>query len=894
MSRQTYPTQLRDPLGNEFCLPTKPFATGGEGAVFDVVGRNDLVAKLYSKAQTKERCDKLRAMASLCSPDLLKIAAWPISTLHIGSLAAVDGILMPRIADHKEIHHLYSVAQRKKDFPEADWGFLLHTARNCAIAFETIHGHGHVVGDVNQKNVMVSKKGIVALVDCDSFQVKEGNRIFRCGVGVPEYTPPELHGRKFTDLDRNANHDLFGLAVLVFHLLIMGRHPFVGVPQVPFDIPIEKAIQKGFYAYARIPNKLKPPPHVPPMAMLDTPILELFERAFGSAQRPTATEWRRVLDASMKGLQRCKNDPKHSYPAAAGNCPWCQLIAVDRLMFFIPIQHAAGAMRRFERILSLIQKLTGMSMALASYTRPVPILPVEVILRSDLRTIRKPIPQPHPAPPLLLPKAELLPSPLQPVLLARPVPTPRPAAPAVPIAPQLQPHPIASVDLPRPKLKTMPPPPIYPMVPTPAPIHPFLPGLCIAGILSAVPMSLVVWPVGVIMLIGFGAWLVLMKVTEGWWRTMAHENLKKEHEAECTQIREMYDEQVQPIRKANGKLLQAWEAAKATKAAKHYLKCKAIGDENHRMISLWEAEKAEIEADHRRAIQMVDEENDRVLSTCKVENTKRQATYDQARRETEVQNQGLISAWKEITASRQADYVQKCREIDVPNRQALAAWEAANAPWIDELNRWNGRVSIAESEIKRLERECVERRNASISKFQRRRLDAEGVLKSHEGVRQDFERELRQAEDNSKKTQLEEYLDNSLVRSAHLQGINSSRLHVLESFGIETAKDLSLLEDWKLPGIGFILSNRLLDWRNKLASSFRPKQGLAESEKNRIAARYASVLMPLEQAIQTAINDLEGIAVAHRNHEADLVKAIEVAVQDLAKAKAYVRVMEVV
>lgn len=151
-------------------------------------------------------------------------------------------------------------------------------------------------------------------------------------------------------------------------------------------------------------------------------------------------------------------------------------------------------------------------------------------------------------------------------------------------------------------------------------------------------------------------------------------------------------------------------------------------------------------------------------------------------------------------------FVQKCREIDVPNRQALAAWEAANASWIDELNRWNGRVSIAESEIKRLERECVERRNASISKFQRRRLDAEGVLKSHEGVRQNFELELRQAEDNSKKTQLEEYLDNSLVRSAHLQGINSSRLHVLESFGIETAKDLSLLEDWKLPGIGFILS----------------------------------------------------------------------------------------
>ena len=152
---------------------------------------------------------------------------------------------MPRIADFLEIHHLYSVAQRKKDFPEADWGFLLHTARNCAIAFEAVHQHGHVVGDVNQKNVMVSKKGIVAFVDCDSFQVAEGTRIFRCGVGVPEYTPPELHGKNFASLDRAANHDLFGLAVLVFHLLMMGRHPFSGVPLVNADIPIEKAIQEG-------------------------------------------------------------------------------------------------------------------------------------------------------------------------------------------------------------------------------------------------------------------------------------------------------------------------------------------------------------------------------------------------------------------------------------------------------------------------------------------------------------------------------------------------------------------------------------------------------------------------------------------------------------------------
>ncbi|MGO9919978.1 MAG: hypothetical protein ACLQIB_35455, partial [Isosphaeraceae bacterium] len=106
MSRPAYPTQLRDHQGNEVHLALRPFAVGGEGAVFDVEGRPDIVAKLYSKPQSKERCEKLRAMAALCSPDLLKIAAWPTGTLSAGKPAVVDGILMPRISGYLEIHHL--------------------------------------------------------------------------------------------------------------------------------------------------------------------------------------------------------------------------------------------------------------------------------------------------------------------------------------------------------------------------------------------------------------------------------------------------------------------------------------------------------------------------------------------------------------------------------------------------------------------------------------------------------------------------------------------------------------------------------------------------------------------------------------------------------------------
>lgn len=894
MSRPAYPTRLRDHLGNEVAIPAKPFATGGEGAVFDVVGRPDLVAKLYSKPQSKERCDKLRAMAKAWNTDLQKIAAWPTATLNNSNPAVVVGILMPRIINHKEIHNLYSVAQRKKDFPDVDWGFLLHTARNCAIAFESIHSHGHVVGDVNQKNVMVSKKGIVALVDCDSFQVKEGNRIFRCGVGVPEYTPPELHGRKFTDIDRDANHDTFGLAVMVFHLLMMGRHPFSGVPQVNVEIPIEKAIQDGLYAYARNASKLKPPPHVPPLAMLNAPIRDLFERAFGSYHRPTASEWRHVLDASVNGLQRCKNDPKHSYPTG-NSCPWCQLITVARLMFFIPSQGAAGATLRFEDIQNLINKLTNMQLVFSSLKRPRPRLPIQVTLPANLRSIPKPTLLSHPFPPAAVQKPVLLPLPPQPTPLAEPILRLLPDSPALPPAPRLRPHPLAPDKLPLPRLHEKPSPPVYPP-PAPAPrsSEPFLAKLSLVGALAGAPIFLIARPVGLIMMLAFGAWWLVMKVTHGMRHASLLKSLKNEYEAECAQIDFGYAEQLKLIENANGRLLYAWNAANAAKADVHAQLCKVVDAENRVRISPWETTKAAIEAEHARITQGIVQANRRVLLDWEAQKEALRIAYFQACGRIELENQQRTAAWEALTATRHGEHRQKCAAVDAENRQTTAAWEVANAPWIGEQKRWRDRKSFNEAEINRLEDELNAQRSMSVSRFQQRKIDIERVLKSHDGARQDYERELHLAETNSKKVQLDEHLDKSLIRRANLKGINSRCILSLESFGIETAKDVQILNDQKVPGIGPVLSKRLFDWRDKLASSFRPQQGLPESERKRVGSRYAPLLLPLMQALQSAIEDVNTIEASHRAAEAKRIEAIVAAVQDLAIAEATVQAMSAV
>jgi DNA-binding helix-hairpin-helix protein with protein kinase domain len=400
-------SKLIDQSGNLVSLAPKPFAVGGEGEIYELAGDPSTVAKVYKSAVASERSEKLIAMASASNPDILKIAAWPTGTLHVKPGGPVAGILMPRISGFKEIHHLYSVAQRKKDFPEASWKFLIHTAMNCAAAFERIHQNSHVVGDVNQKNVMVSSSALVKFVDCDSFQVNaRGGRNYRCLVGVPEYTPPELHDKSFRDVDRNSNHDCFGLAVLIFHLLMMGRHPYSGVYTQPGEMPLEKAIKEGRFAYHPDPKLtlMKAPPNTVPFAILDATITSLFLRAFaplgknGSPVRPGATEWKEALQAFLKQLGECTIDAKHVYPRSTPACPWCKLLGSTGVLFFPPSIPVVDAKTKKFDLLAVWAEIQPIAFPEEQYSRPLPkqLAPV----------VAKPIPPLIPAPtplPILAP-----------------------------------------------------------------------------------------------------------------------------------------------------------------------------------------------------------------------------------------------------------------------------------------------------------------------------------------------------------------------------------------------------------------------------------------------------------------------------------------------------------
>lgn len=302
---------------------------GGEGKVYSVAGAPDLLVKKYHKPPDAEKQSKIRAMAALSKSGLRDFAAWPIAPyIERGQIA---GFIMPRIVEARDIHTLYSPKARKQHFPNADWGHLVQAALNMAAAFHNVHELGAVIGDVNQSSVFVRKDMQVVLIDCDSMQFAANGQTYTCEVGVPIFTPPELQQQSLRSQVRTKNHDAFGLAVLIFHLLFLGRHPFAGRPLAAGDLPIEKAIQEYRFAYSKVrQTQLAPPPNTLAFGALPGDVAALFERAFDAStaragSRPNAAEWHGALSQLKKSLKRCAKEPSHKYPEHNSACPWCRI-----------------------------------------------------------------------------------------------------------------------------------------------------------------------------------------------------------------------------------------------------------------------------------------------------------------------------------------------------------------------------------------------------------------------------------------------------------------------------------------------------------------------------------------------------------------------------------------
>ena len=311
-------------------------ARGGEATLYVVpptFATLPTVAKLYHQPD-REHARKLAAMIAR-PPSLAQGAerwlAWPSERLFTADGQICLGCLMPRVCNARPIVECYHPTLRRRFAPEFTYKYLLRTARNLAAVFHSVHRGEYVVADVNESNILVSPTATVSLVDCDSWQVRDGGDIHRCMVGRPELTAPELQGVCYKYALRNPAHDNFALAMLIWRLLMGGTHPFDGRWTGSGEPPhLARRIAEGWFPHAHGRNvPIHPAPFAPPIGVLDRRVRKLMLRCFSEGHanprlRPDAAEWEFALYRAEQGLQRCPRNARHRYADRLRVCPWCK------------------------------------------------------------------------------------------------------------------------------------------------------------------------------------------------------------------------------------------------------------------------------------------------------------------------------------------------------------------------------------------------------------------------------------------------------------------------------------------------------------------------------------------------------------------------------------------
>ena len=323
---QRQPLTLGDPVGR-----------GGEATVYKVPQRPASLVKLYHGAP-REGYDLKLAWMQAHPPDepspVLNHAsiAWPKALLY-DDRGALVGYEMVHVHNAVPLLMVFNPRSRAKVLPAFNRKYLHRTARNLAAALGALHASNYIVGDINESNIMVTPSALVTMIDADSFQVQRriGAKpvLHPCPVGKPEYTPPELQGKTFAEVPRQPEHDRFGLAVLIFQLLMDGNHPFRAQWLAGGDPPpVEDRIRDGHWPYARRPGlPIAPPRHAPALDTLHPDLVALVRQCFVDgharpAARPTPEAWERAISGAEKALTQCKHG--HYHGRHLRQCPDCE------------------------------------------------------------------------------------------------------------------------------------------------------------------------------------------------------------------------------------------------------------------------------------------------------------------------------------------------------------------------------------------------------------------------------------------------------------------------------------------------------------------------------------------------------------------------------------------
>jgi serine/threonine protein kinase len=332
-------TNLIRHSNNQTVTLTKEIANSGEGKVWET-NLSGYLAKIYHDP-TPARIEKLTVM--LVNPPLDPMLshnhvsiAW-VSDLLKDSSGKYLGFLMPAINNSKQLSSICNPKSRKKNAPNFNWYYLHVTALNTAWIIQEIHAKDYVLGDIKLENILVNDRAMTAVIDTDSFQVRDfqSNKVYRCTVGSEGFTPPELLGKDFNTINQTEIHDRFRLGVLI-HYLLFGYHPFSALGQnwtgVGRDSPEQTELIKQGYWYGGHNSPIRESENTISLSVVHPELKKLFLQCFNDGHtqphiRPSARDWHNALEVAVNQLTSCSRVDSHYYSRHYSRCYWCDRAA---------------------------------------------------------------------------------------------------------------------------------------------------------------------------------------------------------------------------------------------------------------------------------------------------------------------------------------------------------------------------------------------------------------------------------------------------------------------------------------------------------------------------------------------------------------------------------------
>ena len=317
---------------------------GGEGSVFSVVGRKDILVKLINTAKKteqeisiiKKRIDKLIEIRKASRERAQKTDLVPLNsfmTIPQFSLENDVGYVMKKIDNSEPLMNFLIIP--KDPVEQEEWQRKYDLNRKYKVIaylferLEKIHIEGLVFSDLSPNNILVKKTldNSITFIDTDNLRTRDNP--FTNVLGTPGFIAPEIFKTEQPNLHitedeckkLNSIHmiteasDIYSAAVIAFELLTL-NHPYKGIKAVgPNTTPEDElAAERGEFDYILKPgtdNYCEGNVFIEKFKNVTTPeIRDLFARTFidgknSPLRRPTAHEFRDAFQRARRLIIKC-------------------------------------------------------------------------------------------------------------------------------------------------------------------------------------------------------------------------------------------------------------------------------------------------------------------------------------------------------------------------------------------------------------------------------------------------------------------------------------------------------------------------------------------------------------------------------------------------------------